>query len=139
MMMSSAFSAKRSARSNDSWVVDFVVPDAPRIMHLIVVDAGARSALLFEPVQNSGPARVGEILESAFERLGPPAKIVTDKAEEFSDDSFRSLLASFGVQHVVASFVDRLSKDSVLRLVRSNPKAKSRRDSPSLVGRLFQS
>ena len=91
--------------------------DAPRIRHLIVLDAGTTGALLYEPVQNSGRAQVGQIIESAFKRLGPPSKIVTDEAEEFSDDSFRSLLAAYGVQHV-----DRLSQAAILRLVSSKSK-----------------
>lgn len=124
MATGSIVSAKRIARSSDSWAVDFVLPDAPRIRHLVVVDVGTGSALLYEPVQNSGPARVGEILESTFKRLGPPAAILTDAGGEFSDVRFRSLLASFGVQHVVASFADRFSQSAVERFVRSKSKGK---------------
>jgi hypothetical protein len=93
-MMGSVSSANRSARSNGAWVVDIVMPDAPKIRHLIVVEAGAGSELLYEPIQNSEPTRVGELLESAFKRLAPPAKIVTDGSREFSDDRFRLLLAA---------------------------------------------
>jgi transposase InsO family protein len=128
---SEQFSAKRSVRNNDSWVIDIVVPDAQRIRHLVVLDAGTTSALLYEPIQNSGPAQVGEILESAFKRLGPPAQIVTDKSVEFCHDSFRSLLAAYGVQHVITSFAERTSfadrrfQSAILRLVRSKSKGKN--------------
>ena len=120
-----SFSAKRSARNNDSWVIDIVVPDAQRIRHLVVLDAGTTSALLYEPVQNSGRAQVGEILESAFKRLGPPAQIVTDKSVEFCPDSFRSLLTAYGVEHVSTPFVDRRFQSAILRLVRSKPEGKN--------------
>jgi hypothetical protein len=121
-----SFSAKSSARNSDSWVVDIVVPDAQRIRHLVVLDAGTPGALLYEPVQNSGPAQVGEILENAFKRLGPPAEIVTNKSVEFSHDSFRSLLAAYGVPHVITtSFADRRFQSAILRLVRSKSKGKN--------------
>ena len=120
------FSAKTSTRSNDSWVIDIVVPDAQRIRHLVVLDAGTTSALFYEPIQNSGPAQVGEILESAFKRLGPPAQIVTDDYVEFYHDSFRSLLAAYGVQQVITtSFANRRFQSAILRLVRSKSKCKN--------------
>jgi hypothetical protein len=122
---SEQFSAKRSAGNNDSWVIDIVVPDAQRIGHLVVLDAGTTSALLYEPIQNSGPAQVGEILESAFKRLGLPAQIVTDKSVEFCHDSFRSLLTADGVEHVSTSFVDRRFQSAILRLVRIKSKGKN--------------
>jgi hypothetical protein len=50
---------------------------------------------------------------------------VTDKAVEFSNDSFRSLLAAYGVQHVSTSFADRLSQSAILRLVSSKSKGKN--------------
>ena len=121
-----SFGAKSSARNSDSWVVDIVVPDAQRIRHLVVLDAGTKSALLYEPVQNSGPAQLAEILESAFKRLGPPAEIVTNKSVEFSHDRFRSLLAAYDVQHVITiSFADRRFQSANLRLVRSKSKGKN--------------
>jgi transposase InsO family protein len=122
---SEQFSAKRRARNNDSWVIDIVVPDAQRIRHLVVLDAGTTSALFYEPIQNSGPAQVGEILESAFKRLGPPAQIATDKSVEFCHDSFRSLLTAYGVEHVSTPFVDRRFQSAILRLVRSKPEGKN--------------
>jgi transposase InsO family protein len=119
------FSAKRSGRNNDSWIVDIVVPDAQRIRHLVVLDAGTTGALLYEPVQNSGRAQVGQIIESAFKRLGPPAQIVTDQSVEFFHDSFRSLLTAYGVEHVSTPFVDRRFQSAILRLVRSKSKGKN--------------
>jgi hypothetical protein len=114
------FSAKTSTRSNDSWVIDIVV-DAQRIRHLVVL-----GALLYEPLANSGPAQVSEILESAFKRLGPPAQIVTDDYVEFYHDSFRSLLAAYGVQQVITtSFANRRFQSAILRLVRSKSKCKN--------------
>jgi hypothetical protein len=80
-----------------------------------------KSALLSEPARTF--AQVNAILERAFKRLGPPAEITTDGAEEFPDDSFRKLLASFGVRHIVRT--DTLNQGPVERFVRSKSKGKT--------------
>jgi hypothetical protein len=118
-----ASSEQPDRQKGNAWVVDIidlVVPGAPPVRHLVIVDASTRSPLLSEPVQNF--AHVNAMLERTFKKLGVPTEITTDRALEFSDDGFQNLLASFRVHHVLSA--DTLTQGAVERLVRSQSKGK---------------
>jgi hypothetical protein len=122
-MMRSIVGVKRSSShigSGDSWTIDIAVLGNPRTRHLVVVENGAHELLVCEPVPTADISGVSAMVERTFKKLDAPAEIVTDAALDFlSENTFRSLLASFGVRHVVAPFTDRLSNDAALRLCRN--------------------
>jgi hypothetical protein len=117
----STASHKQVGYQKGAWAIELIMLGEPPVQHLIAVDASTGKPLLSEPVQNF--AQLNGVLQRAFQRLGAPSEITTDRAVGFFDDSFQNLLESFRVRHIVRT--DTLNQGPVERFVRNKSKGKT--------------
>lgn len=83
------------------WAIDYVVPPTPiddvEQAVLAVRDLASGMQLAWQPVLNQTEPPVTAVLESLFEKYGPPLVLKSDNGSAFKSNAFQTMLARYGV------------------------------------------